>query len=94
MDEQFSKDDIDWLDLPFADEGLMSAGMMIDIIREYGLGDQISREDALLIFDAADIWREALDHVLRNAAKRQDKAVSTAQAHEEIEMLEELWKLN
>ena len=83
MDEQISKDDIDWLDMPFADEGLMSAGMMIDIIQEYGLGEHITKDDALLIFDAADIWREALDHVLRNAARKQ-----------EVNELETIWELN
>jgi len=82
-DEQISKDDIGWLDDPFADEGLMAAGMMIDMIKEYGLDKYISKEDALTIFDAADIWREALDHVLKSAARRQ-----------EVEELEELWTLN
>ena len=42
-DEQISKDDIEWLDDPFADEGLMAAGMMIDIIKEYGLDEYIVR---------------------------------------------------
>ena len=82
-DEPISKDEIAWLDDPFADEGLMAAGMMIDIIREYGLGDYINKDDALTIFDAADIWREALNHVLKNAAARQ-----------EVKELEALWELN
>ena len=84
MDEKhLSADDIDWLDLPYADEGLMAAGMMIDIIIQHDLGDHISREDALLIFDAADIWREALDHVISSTIRRS-----------EINALEEMWELN
>ena len=82
-DEPISSDEIGWLDDPFADEGLMAAGMMIDIIREYGLGEYITKHDALTIFDAADIWRDALEHVLKNAAARQ-----------EVKELETLWELN
>ena len=82
-DEPISSDEIGWLDDPFADEGLMAAGMMIDIIREYGLGEYITKHDALTIFDAADIWRDALEHVLKNAAARQ-----------EVKELETIWELN
>ena len=81
--EQITSDDIDWLDMPYAEEGLMVAGMMIDIIKELGLDEHITREDALLIFDAADIWREALDHIAKNTARRL-----------EINALEEMWELN
>ena len=78
-----SADDIDWIDLPFADEGLEIAGLMLSIIKEYDMIDHCDVEDILSVFDAADICREVIDRTLHRAVR-----------NEEVSKLEEIWELN
>lgn len=85
MDEEdkISRDDLPWLDDEFADEALFIAGYIVDVIKEQGLSAYITKQEALEIFDVADIAREVMGRVLV-AAKR----------NQEVEQLEEIWALN
>lgn len=78
-----SADDIDWIDLPFSEEGLEIAGLMLSMIKEYGMIDHVDPEDILTVFDAADICREVIDRTLHRAVR-----------NEEVKELEEIWELN
>ena len=78
-----SADDIDWIDLPFADEGLEVAGLILAIIKEYDMVEYCDVEDILSIFDAADICREVIDRTLQRAVRNQ-----------EVKELEKIWELN
>jgi hypothetical protein len=82
-DKPLTGDDIDWIDAPFAEEGLEVAGVMLAIIKEMGMVAHTSREDLLEVFDAADVCREVLHRVLTNAVR-----------NEEVAQLEEIWELN
>jgi len=85
MDEEdkISRDDLPWLDDEFADEALFIAGYIVDVIKEQGYSAYITKQEALEIFDVADIAREVMGRVLV-AAKR----------NQEVEQLEEIWALN
>lgn len=85
MDEEdkISRDDLPWLDDEFADEALFIAGYIVDVIKEHGLSAHITKQEALEIFEVADIAREVMGRVMVAAARNQ-----------EVEQLEEIWALN
>ena len=85
MDEEdkISRDDLPWLDDEFADEALFIAGYIVDVIKEQGLSAYITKQEALEIFDVADIAREVIGRVMVAASRNQ-----------EVEQLEEIWALN